>query len=192
MSDLYASGLADHQRLSAQMADQLKLIRSISDAIVAAFERGAAVYLAGNGGSAADAQHIAAEFVGRFKRERRALPAVAFSCDTSNLTSIGNDYGFDRVFSRQVEALVRPGDVFWALSTSGNSPNVLRAAELARQRGATVIGFTGRTGGELKPLCHHCLCIDHMVSDRIQEMHQLAYHLICDAVEQHFAEAKRQ
>ena len=190
MSDLYESGLADHQRLAAQMAEQLKLIGEISEAIIAAFERGASVYLAGNGGSAADAQHIAAEFVGRFKRERRALPAVALSCDTSNLTSIGNDYGFDRVFSRQVEALVRPGDVFWALSTSGHSPNVVQAAKLARQRGATVIGFAGRTGGELRPLCHHCLCIDHTVSDRIQEMHQLAYHMVCDAVELHFAEEK--
>ncbi len=112
--------------------------------IVKSLRAGGTIYLCGNGGSAADAQHIAGEFVGRFRAERRALPAVALSTDTSILTCIGNDYSFERVFARQVEALVRPGDVLWAFSTSGTSPNVLAAAEEARRKGARVIAFTGR------------------------------------------------
>jgi len=163
-------------------------LETIGQVICRALNDGGRVYLLGNGGSAADAQHIAAELVGRFKRERRALPAIALTTDTSSLLSIGNDYGFDHVFARQVEALVQTGDVVWALSTSGNSPNIIEAVRAARGRQAQVIGFTGRSGGKLKPLCDHCLCVDHEVSDRIQEMHQLAYHLICDFVERHVVE----
>ncbi len=187
MSDPFDTGLTEHARLTGLLRDQLHVLRSVSRAIITAFEDDHHLYLIGNGGSAADAQHIAAEFVGRFKRERRGLPAVALTTDSSNLLSIGNDYGFPHVFTRQVEALVRAGDVLWALSTSGTSSNVVEAVHAARLAEAVVIGFTGRSGGKLKPLCDHCLCIDHDASDRIQEVHQLAYHLICDAVESHFA-----
>lgn len=188
MSNQFMRGLDDHDRLAGQLRQHLDLLRAIAHAIVTAIEDGHHVYVLGNGGSAADAQHIAAELVGRFKRERRALPAVALTTDTSNLLSIGNDYGFAHVFTRQVEALVHPGDVLCALSTSGTSSNVIEAVQVARGREACIIGFTGRTGGKLKPLCDYCLCVDHEVSDRIQEIHQLAYHLVCEAVEQHFAE----
>ncbi len=144
------------------------------------------LYLCGNGGSAADAQHIAGEFVGRFRIERRALPAVALSTDTSVLTCIGNDYDYQSVFSRQVEALVRPGDVLWAFSTSGASPNVLRAAEAAKRKDARVLAFTGRVNSKLEALADVCLCADAAVTARSQEIHQLAYHIICDLVEQEF------
>jgi len=112
---------------------------------------------------------------------------VAQTTDTSSILSISNDYGFGHVFARQVEALVRAGDLVWALSTSGDSPNVIEATHVARAAGAIVIGFTGRTGGKLKPLCDLCLCVDNESSDRIQEIHQLAYHMVCDLIEQRFA-----
>jgi len=159
---------------------------AIADAIVTCLRAGRCVYILGNGGSAADAQHIAAELLGRFKAERAALPALALTTDSSTLTAIANDLGFERVFSRQLEGLLRPGDVVWALSTSGNSPNVLAAAELTRSRGNTLIGFTGQSGGRLAPLCMHAFRAPHASSDRIQECHQLAYHYICERVEAAF------
>lgn len=186
MSDPFLQGLDEHVRLAGMLRDRIPLLRRIADAIINALDDGHCVYLIGNGGSAADAQHIAAELVGRFKQERRALPAVALTTDTSSLLSISNDYGFGRVFARQVEALARPGDVVWALSTSGTSSNVIEAIKVARSLDTRVIGFTGRTGGKLQPLCDHCLCVDHESSDRIQEIHQVAYHMICEAVEHHF------
>jgi len=186
MSDLFASGLEDHARLVEHLRTQLDLLRQMSGVIVDALKTDHRVYLLGNGGSAADAQHIAAELLGRFKRERQALPAIALTTDSSSLLAISNDYGFSHVFTRQVEGLVRAGDVVWALSTSGNSPNVVEAVQAARLLKAMVIGFTGR-GGKLKPLCDLCLCVDHTASARIQEIHQIAYHLICDKVERHFA-----
>jgi D-sedoheptulose 7-phosphate isomerase len=159
----------------------------MAQAIIDAFMDERRVYIFGNGGSAADAQHIAAELIGRLKRERRALPAVALTTDSSSLLAITNDYGFQHVFTRQVEGLVRPGDVVWALSTSGNSANVIEAVLAARGLQATIIGFTGQ-GGKLKPLCDLCLCVKHSSSDRVQEIHQIAYHLICDEVERHFVQ----
>jgi D-sedoheptulose 7-phosphate isomerase len=188
MSDPFAPSIADHRRLVEWLETQVPLLQQIGQMIADAIDAGQCVYLLGNGGSAADAQHIAAELVGQFRRPRRALPAVALTTDTSCLLSISNDYGFGHVFARQVEALVRSGDVVWALSTSGNSPNVIEAVQVARGLGARTIGFTGRSGGKLKPLCDLCLCADHTSSDRIQETHQLAYHMICDYVEQHFTQ----
>jgi D-sedoheptulose 7-phosphate isomerase len=180
--------LDEHVRLVDGLRAQLDTVRAISNAIIHALEADGRVYLLGNGGSAADAQHIAAELVGRFKMERKALPAMALTTDTSALLSIGNDYGFHHIFTRQVEALVGPGDILWALSTSGNSSNVIEAVHVARSLEAIVIGFTGRSGGKLKPLCDFCLTVDHETSDRIQEIHQIAYHLICEAVERYFTE----
>ncbi|MCG3178350.1 MAG: Phosphoheptose isomerase [Phycisphaerae bacterium] len=156
-------------------------------AIVESLRAGGKLLLAGNGGSAADAQHIAAEFVGRFRRERAALPAIALTTDTSILTSLGNDYSYEIVFARQVEALGRGGDVLWVFSTSGNSANVLRAAESARARGMKVIGFAGGNGGKLAPLCDIALVVREKLTARVQEGHQLAYHVICDLVEAEMA-----
>lgn len=178
--------LREHQQVVAALADQGAVLDGIAAAIVACLRGGRRVYTLGNGGSAADAQHIAGELLGRFKRERQALPALALSTDTSTLTAIGNDLGFERVFERQVEGLVQAGDVVWALSTSGDSPNVLRAVELAAKRGATVIGFTGQTGGKLAALCQHVFRAPHKSSDRIQEAHVLAYHYVCERVEAEF------
>jgi D-sedoheptulose 7-phosphate isomerase len=162
------------------------LLNEIADVLIACFEAGGRLYLLGNGGSAADAQHIAAELVGRFKLDRTPLPAIALTTDSSNLTAIANDLGAEQVFSRQVEALVRAGDVVWALSVSGTSPNVIAAVQAARALDATVIGFTSRRGDTLAEYCAHCLRVDHSESDRVQETHMLAYHLICERVERHF------
>ena len=190
MSNAFAGALDEHARLTNWLRGQVDLLRQMAHALIAALAAGRYVYTLGNGGSAADAQHIAAELVGRFKRDRQALPVIALTTDTSSLLSIGNNYGFGHVFTRQVEALVRPGDAVWALSSSGTSPNVIEAVKVARAIDQTVIiGFTGSGGGHLKPLCDYCLCVDHHIGDRIQEIHQLAYHMICDFIEQHFAGA---
>jgi D-sedoheptulose 7-phosphate isomerase len=151
--------------------------------IVASLRGGGTVYVCGNGGSAADAQHIAGELVGRFTRERNAFAAVALSTDTSVMTSIGNDYGYDWVFARQVDGLVRKGDVLWALSTSGSSPNIVVAAELAKKKGAKILAFTGKPGTRLERDADVCVCAADVATCRCQEMHELAYHIICDLVE---------
>jgi len=175
----------EHLAVVAALRGQLGLLDRIADAIVAVFRGGGKLYLIGHGGSAADAQHIAAELVGRFKlADRAALPAIALTTDTSILTAVCNDFGAGFFFERQVEAHVGPDDCLWALSCSGNSPNVIRAVQAARRKGATIIGFTGRSGGELNQLCTLCFCADHTCSDRLQEAHQLAYHLVCGRIEE--------
>lgn len=151
-----------------------------------AIESDRTIFFLGNGGSAADSQHLAAEFVGRFVRERRGLPAISLTTNTSTLTAVANDYGFERVFARQVEALVRPGDVVVGLSTSGNSPNVLRALEQAKQIGAVTVGLTGRTGGKMAAVCDLCLRVPSEVTARIQEAHILIGHLVCELVDEEF------
>ena len=161
-------------------------IEQMAEAVLAALRGGHRIYLCGNGGSAADCQHIAGEFVGRFMMERSALPCVALTTDTSILTSISNDYSFDAVFERQVEALVREGDVLIALSTSGNSPNVLRAVEAAKARGAVTLGFSGRDGGKLKELADICLVATSDLSPRIQELHITCGHILCQLVESRY------
>lgn len=141
------------------------------------------IYVCGNGGSAADAQHFAAELTGRFEKDRRGYPAVALTTDTSALTSIGNDYGFDHIFSRQLQALSRPGDVLLAISTSGNSANVLRAVEYARANALRVIALTGRDGGAMARQADVALNIAMQRTARIQEMHILILHMLCEAIE---------
>jgi D-sedoheptulose 7-phosphate isomerase len=174
-----------HRKMVAAFeASATGTIIAIAEMIVQSLRAGGTLYLCGNGGSAADAQHIAGEFIGRFRIERRALPAVALSTDTSVLTCIGNDYDFDRVFARQVEALAKPGDLLWAFSTSGTSPNVLQAAEAARRKGVRVIAFTGRANSKLQASADLCFCAEAALTARSQEIHQLAYHIICDLVEQ--------
>jgi D-sedoheptulose 7-phosphate isomerase len=154
--------------------------------IVEAFSNGKKLLICGNGGSAADAQHLAAEFTGRFEIERTPLPAIALTTDTSALTAIGNDYGFDVVFSKQVEALGQAGDVLYAISTSGNSGNVIKAIEVAHAKGMHVIGVLGRDGGKIAQMLQADdvnLCVTVNRTARVQEVHLLMLHTICDAVD---------
>lgn len=159
-------------------------VAEVSRVIVNSLRQGGKILIFGNGGSAADAQHIAAEFVGRFAFNRPALPALALSVNTSCLTAIGNDYGFDLVFSRQVEALGREGDVAIGISTSGNSTNVLCGMLASRKLGLHTVGLTGCSGGELKDAVDLCLCAPSTDTPRIQECHILLGHAICELVEQ--------
>ncbi|MFA5844077.1 MAG: D-sedoheptulose 7-phosphate isomerase [Coriobacteriia bacterium] len=144
---------------------------------------GGQLLVCGNGGSAADAQHIAAEFVGRFLKERRPWPALALHTNTSAVTAIGNDYGFEETFARQVLAHGHPGDVLWAITTSGSSPNVLRAVEAAREAGMRVVGLSGGEGGPLASACDVCVSVPHASTPRIQEGHILVGHIVCGLVE---------
>jgi len=152
--------------------------------IVKALRSGGKVIFCGNGGSAADAQHLAAEFTGRYLKERSALPALALHANTSALTAIGNDYGFDRVFSRQMEALGKEGDVAVCISTSGNSPNVLRALEVAKSKSIYTVALTGASGGKMKQLADCTICIPSDETPRIQECHILTGHIICEIAEE--------
>ncbi|QNK63202.1 D-sedoheptulose 7-phosphate isomerase [Pedobacter sp. PAMC26386] len=147
---------------------------------------GGKILIAGNGGSAADAQHIAAEITGRYVKDRKALPAIALTVDTSALTAISNDYGFERVFARQVEAYARPNDLFIAISTSGNSPNIIQALHTARELGCKTIGLSGRDGGQMNNLCDLNLIVPDDVTARIQEMHILIGHIFCKALDNLF------
>lgn len=159
-------------------------LEAIAELLVKTLRAGRSVYLLGNGGSAADAQHFAAELEGKFTRRRRALPVTALTTNTSSLTAIGNDFNFKDVFSRQVDAHVRRGDVVIAISTSGRSPNVLAAAKAARRKGARVVGFTGANGRALRRLCDLTLVAPSTDTGRIQECHGVATHILCEAVEE--------
>lgn len=149
-----------------------------------ALEQGNTIYFCGNGGSAADSQHLAAELVGRFQKERRGFPGIALTTDTSILTAVANDYGYDQVFARQVEALVRSGDVLVGLSTSGNSPNVVAAIEKAKIFGAATIGMTGSRGGKLAEICNVCIQVPSDVTARVQEAHILVGHIVCEILDE--------
>jgi D-sedoheptulose 7-phosphate isomerase len=184
-----AEAIANHKALVARLETEGAAVLEKAAAILCdVLKGGSRIYICGNGGSAADAQHIAGELVGRFEMSRDALPAVALSTDTSILTAIGNDMSFEDVFARQVEALVRRGDLLWAISTSGESPNVLKAVRMARQQGALVLAFTGRISSTLESLSDVCLCADYPSSARSQEIHQLAYHILCGIVEKELAQ----
>ncbi len=177
------ASIAAKERLLSS-AEVVSTVARVSEILVAALQQGNKALLFGNGGSAADAQHIAAEFVGRFAFDRPALPALALSVNTSCVTAIGNDYGFEVVFSRQIEALGRPGDVAIGISTSGNSPNVLRGLSVARKMGLRTIALTGGTGGKLKDGVDYCICVPSNETPRIQECHILIGHVIAELVEQ--------
>lgn len=177
------ASIAVKERL-LRSADVVMGIARVSEILVDAFQQGSKVLLFGNGGSAADAQHIAAEFVGRFALDRPALPALALSVNTSCVTAIGNDYGFDQVFSRQMDALAHAGDVAIGISTSGTSPNVVGALELCREKNVHTVAFTGCTGGKLKNVADHCICVPSNETPRIQECHILIGHIIAQLVEQ--------
>lgn len=164
-------------------------IQQIVDAVVLAFKNGNSVYFCGNGGSAADAQHLAAEFSGRFYKDRKALPAEALHCNTSYLTAVANDYSFEVIYSRIIEGLGKKGDVLIGLSTSGNSGNIVRAFETARSKGMVTIGFTGETGGILKTVSDFLLNAPSSDTPRVQECHMLMGHIICQLVEEKYFSA---
>jgi D-sedoheptulose 7-phosphate isomerase len=164
-------------------------VSSAVDIIYSSLAAGGQLLIAGNGGSAADAQHIAAELTGRFLRERRPFRAIALHVNTSALTAIGNDYGFEHVFARELSAHARPGDVFLAITTSGNSQNILLAIEAARSSSVAVIGLTGESGGKMKTTCDVCLCVPSKSTARIQEMHITISHAICELLEERLAGA---
>jgi D-sedoheptulose 7-phosphate isomerase len=190
--------VAEHFRRSCETlsraADDPNLratIHAVAAAITDAFRAGHKLLIAGNGGSAADAQHIAGEFLSRLNFDRNPLPAIALTTDSSVLTAIGNDYGFERAFERQVRGLGKPGDIFIAISTSGRSPNVIAALKAARECGLTTVGFTGTAAnGAMPPLCDHCLAAPSAETPLIQQIHIVAAHAICGLVERSlFAEA---
>lgn len=165
--------------------DQLMLeIEKIVYAITQAFKQGNAVYFAGNGGSAADAQHLAAEFSGRFYKDRKALPSDALHCNSSYLTAVANDYSFDVIYARLLEGLAKPGDVLVGISTSGNSGNIVKAFEMAKTIGVVTVGFTGATGGKMKSLSDFLINIPSSTTPRIQESHILVGHILCELVEE--------
>lgn len=186
MNSYITRQLAETQRIMADMLADPRLFAHLGGAVAACVDSiraGGKVLLAGNGGSAADAQHIAGEFVSRFAFDRAGLAAVALTTDTSILTAIGNDYGYERLFSRQVQALGRAGDVFIGYSTSGKSPNVLNAFEAARNGELICIGFTGNRGGRMRDLCHHLLEVPSPDTPKIQEGHLVLGHILCGLVE---------
>jgi D-sedoheptulose 7-phosphate isomerase len=183
IAKLLQDSIAVKQQL---LADEvaLALIADVAQRCIDALRRGNKILLAGNGGSASDAQHIAAELVGRFELERDGLPAMALTTNASQLTALSNDYGYDAVFSRQLQAFAKKGDVFFGLSTSGNSANVVAAAEIAKARGLIVVGMTGQSGGKLEALCDICLKVPADNTARIQEAHITIGHILCALIEQ--------
>jgi len=162
---------------------QISELIEVIELVTHTFKNGQKVLLCGNGGSAADAQHIAAEWVTRYKGDRKALPAIALTVNTSDLTAIGNDYGFDDLFSCQVEAHGQSGDLLIAISTSGNSANVVKAVDTAKNNGLKTLGLTGQTGGKLKSLCDICLCVPSHETARVQEAHTTIMHAMCEHVD---------
>lgn len=185
MDNLIRQRFEDHLEITHAVMESgiLDQVERVAVAVKAALASGNKVLFCGNGGSAADSQHLAAEFVGRFQKERRGLPAIALTVDTSILTAVGNDYGYDKVFSRQVEALAQEGDVLVGFSTSGNSPNVVGAIELARSKGVYCVGLTAIGGGKMAQLCDECIAVPAKVTARAQEMHILIGHILCELVD---------
>jgi D-sedoheptulose 7-phosphate isomerase len=183
----------EHARLQKEfLKHNIEALAKVTEVLLEGFRKGRTVFFFGNGGSAADAQHLAAEYVNRFRINRHALPAIALTVDTSVITSIANDFGYERIFSRQIEALGRPDDVAVGLSTSGASPNVLAGIRQARQQGLVTVGFSGGEGGALVRECDHCVVVPATGTARIQEMHLICGHVICDIVEQELAHPNRE
>jgi D-sedoheptulose 7-phosphate isomerase len=185
MNRVVLDTIAIHKKLLADFeASGVEKVVVAAEMIITAMKTGGRLYLCGNGGSASDAQHVAGEFIGRFKKERKALPAVALTADSAILTCIGNDYSFKDVFARQIEGLMTEKDVLWAFSASGKSPNIIEAANAAKAKKAKILAFTGKAKSPLESMADVCVCIDAPSSGAAQEIHQLAYHIICDLVEQ--------
>ena len=180
----FAAGLRELSTLAVTVAEQMgpqleAALRLVKDTV----SRGGTLFFCGNGGSAADAQHLATEYVVRYMKNRRALPAIALTTDTSLITAVGNDLGFDEIFARQVEALVTARDALVIHSTSGTSPNVIKAAEAARRKGAQVIAFSSRDGGQLRSIADHSIVVPTERTDRAQEIHLCIEHAICEIIE---------
>ena len=183
-----ADTLREAARLHERAADESAgVVVAAAETMQAAFRRGGKALIFGNGGSAADAQHFACELVGRFLKHREALPAIALTTDTSAITAIANDYGFDRIFARQIEALGQAGDVAVAISTSGASPNVVAGLQMARSRGMSTIGFTGGSGGAIGSAVDVHVNVPHELTPRVQEVHRALIHAVCDLIEQQLA-----
>ena len=183
LSEQLSAHIAVFEQLPALMGQ----LASTAEQLVETLRGGNKILLAGNGGSAADAQHIAAELTGRYLRARKGLPAIALTTDTSALTAIGNDFGFDQVFVRQLEALAVAGDAFIVYSTSGNSSNIIAAVELAREIGCSTIALTGEGGGRLKDQVDVCFCMPSNETPRIQEAHAFIGHALCDLIDRQFS-----
>ncbi len=176
----------DHLDTLSKSKNQLKELESIAAVCKSALSNGNKVLFCGNGGSAADSQHLAAELVGRYKKERKSLPSIALTTDTSIITAIANDYEYNTIFSRQVEGLGNEGDVLIGISTSGNSKNVIEAIKLANQKGIITVGFTGNEGGQMAEICKYMFNVPSNITARIQEMHILAGHILCELIEEDY------
>lgn len=174
---------AAHLAMFNSLESLFPLISEVGIAMQKSIQKGGKILLMGNGGSAADCQHIAAEIVGRFKKERKGMPAIALTTDTSIITSVGNDYSYEHIFARQIEALCGSNDLVIGITTSGNSANVIRAIELAKDIGATTVGLTGGNGGKLNTLCHYNLIMPSSVTARVQEAHIFVGHCLCEILE---------
>jgi D-sedoheptulose 7-phosphate isomerase len=177
------SQLEEHAQLIRATESLLPKVALVAEKICQAFGNGNRLYTMGNGGSAADALHFAEELLGRYKRDRKPLPASSFVADPTGLTCISNDYGWENVFVRQVQGLVKPGDIVVGISTSGNSENVLRAMKAAKEQNAFTVAFTGATGGKIAPLADHLLNVPSTATARIQEMHIFMIHLLCESID---------
>lgn len=186
LNPIIAERFTDHLDVFGKTMEQMDVIQLMAERCKEALKSGNKVLFCGNGGSAADAQHLAAELIGRFQKERRSLASVALTTDTSILTAVANDYGYDEVFARQVEGLGRSGDVLIGISTSGNSANVVKAALKARDTGMHTIALTGEGGGKLKDICDITFAVPSKVTARIQEMHIMVGHIICELVEEEY------
>lgn len=184
-SQIVVEAIADHVRVAGLMSSSSELIYNLGCEMANRLQNGGRIFWMGNGGSAADCQHLAAEIVGRFVKERKGLPSIALTTDTSILTAVGNDYGYENIFSRQVEALCLPGDLVVGISTSGNSQNVVRGIETAREIGAYTAGFTGESGGKLNDLCDTIIRVPTKITARIQESHILVGHILCEIIDAH-------
>ena len=179
--------MEDHQAaVESLIREEIATIEKMAEVCHIAIQQGNKILICGNGGSAADSQHIAAEFVGRFVKERKGLPAIALTTDSSILTAIGNDYGYDEVFRRQVEALGTEGDVLIGISTSGNSQNVVKAFEEGKKRGLHVLAFTGAKESKMSVLAEYALKVPAMVTARVQECHIMVGHMICEAIDEDY------
>jgi len=179
-----ASLIEEHQYTISTVGFLIPIIEKVGQEMISCLRHGGKILFMGNGGSAADAQHLAAELIGRFQHEREAYAALALTTDTSVLTAIGNDYGYKNIFSRQIQGLCKPEDVVVGISTSGNSPNIIAALHIAKSIGAVTVGLSGKDGGELRNTADYCLTIPHQVTARIQEAHIFIGHVLCDWVEQ--------
>ena len=187
MKEVIQSHIQAHIDIVHKLANELPDMEGVATVAIEALRQGNKLLIAGNGGSVADAQHFAAELVGRFKKERKALAAIALMANPSAVTAISNDYSFDRVFARQIDAFARPGDVFFGISTSGNSANILEAIKAAKIIGCKVVGLTGKTGGKMAGLCDLLINIPSEETPRIQEMHTLVIHALSDVIEEAFS-----